>query len=44
MHKNVIDGRKHFIGHLQEADENDCDKLLVNDSGHNEGTVYLVNE
>ena len=23
--------------------ENDLEKLQVNDSGHNEGTIYLVN-
>ena len=43
MRKNVIDGRKHFIGCLRKTDENDLDKLRVNDSGHNEGTICLVN-
>ena len=41
--KNVIDGRKHFIGHLRKTDENNLDKLRVNNSGHNEGTICLVN-
>ena len=41
--KNVIDGRKHFIGRLRKTDENDLDKLRVNNSGHNEGTICLVN-
>ena len=43
MRKNVIDRRKHFIGRLRKTDENDLDKLRVNDSGHNEGTICLVN-
>ena len=43
MRKNVIDGRKHFIGCLRKTGENDLDKLRVNDSGHNEGTICLVN-
>ena len=42
-HKTVIDGRKHFIGHMQKTGENDLDKLQFNNSGHNEGTVCLVN-
>ena len=41
--KNVIDGRKHFIGRLQKTGENDWGKLWVNDSGHYEGTISLVN-
>ena len=36
--KNVIDGRKHYIGRLQKTGEKDRDKLRVNDYGHNEGT------
>ena len=40
--KNVIDGRKHFIGGLRKTDENDLDKLRVNDSRHNEGTTAEV--
>ena len=43
MCKNVIDGRKNFTGHLRKTGENDWDKLQVNDSGHNEGTICLVN-
>ena len=41
--KNVIDGRKHYIGRLQKTGEKDRDKLRVNDYGHNEGTICLVN-
>ena len=41
--KSVVDGRKHFIGHLRKTGENDWDKLWVNDSGHNKGTICLVN-
>ena len=41
--KNVIDGRKHYIGRLQKTGEKDWDKLRVNDYGHNEGTICLVN-
>ena len=37
MRKNVIDGRKHFIGRLHKTGEDDWDKLWANDSGHNEG-------
>ena len=44
MHKNVIDGRKHFIGRVRKRDENDLDKLRINDSVHNEGTICLVND
>ena len=43
MCKNVIDGRKPFIGHIRKTDENDLDKFRVNDSGQNEGTICLVN-
>ena len=43
MRKNVIDGRKLFIGRIRKAGENDLDKLRVNDSGHNKGTICLVN-
>ena len=42
-HKNVIDGRKHFIRRLRKTGENDWDKLRDNVSGHNEGTICLVN-
>ena len=39
-HKN---GRKHFIRRIQKTGENDFGKLQVNNSGHNEGTICLVN-
>ena len=42
-HKNVIDGRKHFIECLQKTGENDWDKLWVNNSGQNKGSICLVN-
>ena len=29
---------------IQKTGENDFDKLRGNDSGHNEGTICLVNE
>ena len=38
MRKSVIDGKKHFIGRLHKTGEDDWD-----DSGHNEGTICLVN-
>ena len=41
--KNVFGGRKPFIRRTQRTGENDLDKLQVNDSGHNEGTICLVN-
>ena len=41
--KNV-DGRKHFIGHIRKTGKNDLGKLRVNNSGHNEGTICLINE
>ena len=41
--KSVIDERKLFIGHIQKTDKNNLDKLGVNNSGHNEGTICLVN-
>ena len=44
MHKNVIDGRKHFIGRLHKTGEDDWDKLWDNDSGHNEGTYHLFSK
>ena len=31
------------LGHLHKAGENNWDKLWDNDSGHNEGTICLVN-
>ena len=44
-HKNVIYGRKHFIGCLHKTSEDayDWDNLRANDSRHNEGTICLVN-
>ena len=41
--KNVIDGRKRFIGRIRKTGENDLDKRRANDSGHNEGIICLVN-
>ena len=41
--KNVFGGRKPFIRCTQRTVENDLNKLRVNDSGHNEGTICLVN-
>ena len=41
--KNVFDGRKPFIRRTQRTGKNDLYKLRVNDSGHNEGTICLVN-
>ena len=41
-HKNIIDGRKRFIGCIQKTGENDLDKLRVNDSGHNEGHILSI--
>ena len=43
MRKSAIDDRKHFIGRLHKTGEDDWDKLQDNDSGHNEGTICLVN-
>ena len=39
----VFGGRKPFIRRRQRTGENDLHKLRVNDSGHNEGTIRLVN-
>ena len=41
--KNVFDGRKLFIRCTQRTGENDYNKYRVNDSGHNEGTICLLN-
>ena len=41
--KNAFGGRKPFIRRAQRTGENDLNKLRVNDSGHNEGTICLVN-
>ena len=43
MRKNVIDRRKLFIRRIRRTGENDLNKLLVNNSWHNEGTICLVN-
>ena len=42
MHKNVFDGRKHFIGHIQKR-QKQFGQLHVSDSRHNGGTICLVN-
>ena len=42
-HKKAFGGRKPFIRHTQRTGENDLHNLRVNDSGHNEGTICLVN-
>ena len=34
---------KHYIGRLQKTGEKDRDKLRVNNYGHHEGTICLVN-
>ena len=40
MHeKKIFDGRKPFIGHTQRAGKNNLNKLRVNNSGHNKGTM-----
>ena len=41
--KNVFGGRKPFIRRTQRTGENDLNMLQVNDSGHIEGTICLVN-
>ena len=41
--KNVFGGRKPFIRRTQRTGENDLHNLRVNDSGHNEGIICLVN-
>ena len=41
--KNVFGGRKPFIRCTQRTGENDLNMLWVNDSGHIEGTICLVN-
>ena len=43
VRKNVIDGRKDFIGCIRKTNENNWNKLRVNDSGYNEGTICLLN-
>ena len=42
MCKNVIHGRKAFITPKQKTGENNLHKLLENDCGYNEGTIYSV--
>ena len=41
--KNVFGGRKPFIRRTQRTEGNDLHRLRVNDSGHNEATICLVN-
>ena len=41
--KNVIDGGRPFIRHTQRTGENDLNDHCVSDSGHNEGTICLLN-
>ena len=41
--KNFFGGRKPYIRRTQRTGENDLHNLRVNDSGHNEGTICLVN-
>ena len=41
--KNIFGERKPFIRCTQRTGENDLHNLRVNDSGHNEGTICLVN-
>ena len=43
VRKNVFGGRKPFIRRTQRTGENDLNKFRVNDSGHNGGTICLVN-
>ena len=40
---NVIDRRKHFIRCIQKTGENDFNEIWINDSGHNEDIICLVN-
>ena len=42
-HALVIDGRKPFIRRTQRTGENDLNKRRVSDSGHNKGTICLLN-
>ena len=42
-HKNAIDGRKPFIRRMQRTGENDLNECRVSDSGHNKGTICLLN-
>ena len=39
----LVEGSPAFIRRTQRTGENDLNKLRVNDSGHNEGTICLVN-
>ena len=41
--KNVFGGRKLFIRRMQRTGENNLNMLRVNNSGHIEGTICLVN-
>ena len=42
-HKNVFDERGEFIRRLWKGHVMDINEPQVNDSGHNEGTICLVN-
>ena len=42
--KNIIDGRKHFIRHIQKTGENNLHELWVNNYKYNEGTSYLFSK
>ena len=41
--KNVFDGRGEFIRHLWKSHVRDINEPQVNNSGHNKGTICLVN-
>ena len=41
--KSVFGGWKPFIRRTQRTGENNLNMLQVNDSGHNEGTICLIN-
>ena len=43
VHKNVFDGRREFRRRLWKGHVMDINEPQVNDSGHNEGTMCLVN-
>ena len=39
----LMKGSTLYVGHMQKTAENVLDKLQANNSGHNEGTICLVN-
>ena len=43
-YKNIIDGRRAFIGYLWKTHAMDINQLQVDDCWYNEGTICLVNE